>query len=337
MAAMPAANGKARVFSGIQPSGFLHIGNFLGAIRNWVRDQDRYDNIFCIVDLHALTLPIEPNALREQRLDLAATLIAAGIDPQRSALFLQSDVSAHSELAWILECFTPMGWLERMTAFKEKAGRQSDERVGAGLFNYPALMAADILLYDTNFVPVGEDQRQHLELTRDLAQRLNKRYGEIFVLPEPLIKQAGARIMGLDDPEKKMSKSVAAGSPGHAIGLMDPPDAVRRKFARAQTDTEPAVRFPAGAGVLNLLEVYRTVRELDQDAVRAEFEGRQYSALKQAVAEAVIEVLAPLQARYRAVRQDDAALLRTLKESAQRIEPTARATLARVQRAVGLS
>jgi tryptophanyl-tRNA synthetase len=337
MAAMPNASGKARVFSGIQPSGFLHIGNFLGAIRNWVRDQELYDNIFCIVDLHALTLPIDPGALREQRLDLAATLIAAGIDPRRSALFLQSDIPAHSELAWILECFTPMGWLERMTAFKEKAGRQSDERVGTGLFCYPALMAADILLYDTNFVPVGEDQRQHLELTRDLAQRMNNRYGDIFVLPEPLIKDAGARIMGLDDPEKKMSKSIAVSSSGHAIGLMDSPQTVRRKFARATTDTEPAVRFPAGPGVENLLEIYRTVRELGEDEVRSEFEGKQYSVLKEAVAEAVNQALEPLQKRYQEIRRDDQALLRTLKESARRIEPRAQATLQRVQQAIGLA
>ncbi|HYM49732.1 MAG TPA: tryptophan--tRNA ligase [Candidatus Limnocylindrales bacterium] len=333
---MPEATGRPRVFSGIQPSGFLHIGNYLGAIRNWVRDQERYENIFCIVDLHALTLPIEPAVLREQRLDLAATLIAAGIDPLRSALFLQSDIPAHSEMAWILECFTPMGWLERMTQFKEKAGRQSHERIGAGLLHYPALMAADILLYDTNLVPVGEDQRQHLELTRDLARRMNQRYGEIFVVPEALIREAGARIMGLDDPGKKMSKSIAAAAPGHAIGIMDPPDVIRKKFARAQTDTEPAVRFPAGAGVNNLLEIYRTVRERSWDEVKAEFEGKQYSALKQAVADAVIEVLGPVQERYRAVRQDDAAMLRALEASAQRIRPVAEATLRRVQEAVGL-
>src|SRR5205807_10099754 len=242
---MQSATTKLRVFSGIQPSGGLHLGNYLGAIRNWVRNQDKYDNIFCIVDLHTITVPQDPAALRENTLDLAAVYLASGIKREQ-AMFVQSHIPAHAELAWILECFIPMGWLERMTQFKEKSGRER-ERSSAGLFAYPALMAADILLYDTNFVPVGEDQRQHLELTRDLAQRLNKRYGEIFVLPEPLIKQAGARIMGLDDPEKKMSKSVAVGAPGHAIGLMDPPEAVRRKFARAQTDTEPAARFPAGA------------------------------------------------------------------------------------------
>jgi tryptophanyl-tRNA synthetase len=333
---MPEEIGKPRVFSGIQPSGGLHLGNYLGAIRNWVRDQSRYDNIFCIVDLHALTLPIDPAVLREQRLDLAATLLAAGIDPQRSALFLQSDISAHSELAWILESVTPMGWLERMTQFKEKAGRESHERVGVGLFVYPVLQAADILLYDTNFVPVGEDQRQHVELTRDIARRFNQRFAAVFVIPDALIPIAGARIMGLDDPGKKMSKSIAGSNSGHAVGIMDPPDVIRKKFARAQTDTEPAVRFPAGPGVNNLLEIYRTVRELDSDTVKRQFEGKQYSVLKQAVADAVIEALGPVQARYRAIRQDDQAMLRVLKDSAERLEPAAGAKLRRVQEAVGL-
>jgi len=325
-----------RVFSGIQPDAPAHIGNYLGAIRNWAREQDRYDNIFCIVDLHSLTLPIDPATLREQRLVLAATLLASGIDPHKSALFLQSDIPAHSELAWILECLTPMGWLERMTQFKERSARLGTERVGTGLFTYPALMAADILLYDTNVVPVGEDQRQHIEYTRDLAKRINQRFGEIFVIPEALIKEAGARIMGLDDPEAKMSKSIAASSPGHAVMIIDSPDDIRRKFARAQTDAEPAVRFPAGPGVTNLLEIYRTVRELGWEQVKEEFAGKPYSELKRGVAEAVIEALRPIQERYREIRQDDAGLRRTLKESAERLAPIANATLTRVQQAVGL-
>ncbi len=326
---------KPRVFSGIQPSGYLHIGNYLGAIRNWAREQDGYDSIFCIVDLHALTLPIDPAALREQTLELAATLLAGGIDPARSTLFLQSDISAHSELAWLIECFTPLGWLERMTQFKEKSGHDR-ERASTGLFAYPALMAADILLYDTDLVPVGEDQRQHIELTRDVAQRMNQRFGPIFRLPEPLIKEAGARIMGLDDPEKKMSKSVAASAPGQAVGILDPPDAVRKKFARAQTDARPAVAFPAGPGVANLLEIYRTVRELGWEPVRQEFAGRSYSDLKQRVADAVIDALRPIQERYRELRQDDGELHRTLHRSAERLRPVAEATLQRVQQAVGL-
>ena len=331
---MPVQPAKPRVFSGIQPSGGLHLGNYLGAIRNWVRDQDRYDNIFCIVDLHAITVPQEPAALRENTLDLAAVYLASGIKPEQ-AMFVQSHVAAHSELAWILDCFTPMGWLERMTQFKEKSGKER-ERASAGLYTYPALMAADILLYDTRYVPVGEDQRQHIELTRDLAQRINQRFGEIFTMPEPMIREAGCRIMGLDDPEKKMSKSLAANSPGHAVFMLDPPDVIRKKVARAQTDTEPAVRFPAGAGVTNLLEIYRTIREADVETVRTQFEGKPYSSLKQAVADAVIEALAPIQERYREIRKDDAALMRQLREAADRLAPTADATLRRVQQAVGL-
>jgi tryptophanyl-tRNA synthetase len=327
-------SGKPRVFSGIQPSGGLHIGNYLGAIRNWVRDQDKYDNIFCIVDLHAITVPQDPAALRENTLDLAAIYLASGIKPEQ-AMFVQSHVPAHAELAWILECFTPMGWLERMTQFKEKSGKDR-ERSSTGLFAYPALMAADILLYDTRFVPVGDDQRQHIELTRDVAQRMNQRFGEIFVLPEPMIKQSGARIMGLDNPENKMSKSLAADAPGHAIFMLDSPDVIRKKLARAQTDAQPEVRFPAGPGVTNLLEIYRTIKELDWPVVEKEFAGKPYSVLKSAVADAVIEVLTPIQQRYREIRSDDAAFMQQLGRTAERLMPIANATLHRVQQAVGL-
>ncbi len=324
------------MFSGIQPSGGLHLGNYLGAIRNWVREQGRYDNVFCIVDLHAMTLPYDPTTMQDRILDVAASYLASGISEPRSTIFVQSYVPAHPELAWILECFTPLGWLERMVQFKEKSARESKERVGTGLFTYPALMAGDILLYDTNYVPVGEDQRQHLELTRDLAQRMNQRFGDLFVIPEPLIKGAGARIMGLDDPETKMSKSLADKTPGHAIFMMDSPDTIRHKFARAQTDAQPAVRFPAGPGVTNLLEIYRTLRNLDEPAVQKEFAGKSYSQLKTAVAEVVVEALRPLQERYRALRADDAELLKILKRSAERLAPIASATLMRVQQAVGL-
>ncbi|HEY8678346.1 MAG TPA: tryptophan--tRNA ligase [Candidatus Dormibacteraeota bacterium] len=331
---MPETTGKPRVFSGIQPSGGLHLGNYLGAIRNWVRDQDRHDNIFCIVDLHAITVMQEPAALRENTLDLAAVYLASGIKPEQ-AMFVQSHVAAHSELAWIIECFSPMGWLDRMTQFKEKSGKER-ERSSAGLYTYPALMAADILLYDTRFVPVGEDQRQHIELTRDVAQRMNQRFGDLFVLPEPMIREVGCRIMGLDDPLKKMSKSLAVTAPGHAIFMLDEPDVIRKKVARAQTDTEPAVRFPAGAGVTNLLEIYRTIKDADRGSMEAEFQGKPYSVLKNAVAESVIEVLRPIQARYRQIREDDAALLQQLHRTADRLTPLANATLARVQEAVGL-
>jgi tryptophanyl-tRNA synthetase len=326
--------GKPRVFSGIQPSGGLHLGNYLGAIRNWVRNQDTYDNIFCIVDLHTITVPQDPAALRENTLDLAAVYLASGIKKEQ-AMFVQSHIPAHAELAWILECFTPMGWLERMTQFKEKSGRDR-ERSSTGLFAYPALMAADILLYGTNFVPVGEDQRQHIELTRDVAQRMNQRFGELFVLPEAMIQAAGARIMGLDDPEKKMSKSLAADAPGHAIFMLDSPDLIRKKLARAQTDAQPEVRFPASPGVTNLLEIYRTIQDKDWATVEKEFAGKSYSVLKTAVADAVIEALTPIQQRYRAIRSDDAALLQQLRGAAERLTPIANTTLHRVQEAVGL-
>jgi tryptophanyl-tRNA synthetase len=222
-----------------------------------------------------------------------------------------------------------------MTQFKEKSGKDR-ERSSAGLFTYPALMAADILLYDTRFVPVGDDQRQHIELTRDVAQRMNQRFGDIFTLPEAMIKKSGARIMGLDNPENKMSKSLAADVPGHAIFMLDPPDLIRKKLARAQTDAQPAVQFPAGPGVRNLLEIYATIKELDWPAVEREFAGKPYSVLKSAVADAVIEALTPIQQRYREIRSDDAALMRQLRRAADRLTPIANGTLDRVQKAVGL-
>jgi tryptophanyl-tRNA synthetase len=326
---------KPRVFSGIQPSGGLHLGNYLGAIRNWVRDQDKYDNIFCIVDLHAITLPQDPGELRENTLDLAAIFLASGIKEEQ-AMFVQSHIAAHAELAWIFECFTPIGWLERMTQFKDRTARQGRERIGAGVLTYPSLMAADIMLYDAKYVPVGEDQRQHLEYTRDIGQRMNQRFGNLLTIPEPLIQKSGAEIKGLDDPEKKMSKSLAADTPGHAIFLLDSPDVIRKKLSRAQTDAEPAVTFPAGPGVRNLLEIYRTIKNEDWPAVEQEFAGKSYSVLKSAVADAVVEALTPIQRRYRAIRADDAALMQQLRRSAERLAPIANTTLRRVQEAVGL-
>jgi tryptophanyl-tRNA synthetase len=229
-----------------------------------------------------------------------------------------------------------MGWLERMTQFKEKSAGEQRERVGSGLLTYPALMAADILLYDTNFVPVGEDQRQHIEYTRDLAQRVNQRFGAVLTLPEALIPKAGARIMGLDDPERKMSKTLAQANPGHAVFLTDPPEAIRKKFARAQTDAEPAVKFPPGPGVANLLQIYQSVSETTAEHAERTFAGKPYSELKQAVAEATIAALRPIQARYREIRSDDAQLVRDLDRAADRLAVTANATLARVQRVTGL-
>src|ERR1022692_2207056 len=246
---------KARVLSGIQPTGSPHIGNYLGALKNWAKIQYDYDSIYCIVDLHAITAYQEPKELRTKIEELAGMLLAIGIDPQHSALMVQSSVPEHAELAWMLTCVTPVGWLERMTQYKAKA--QAQESIGDGLFQYPVLMAADILLYQAAIVPVGDDQSQHLELTRDIAQRFNSLYGETFTMPETRLPAVGARVMGLDDPTAKMSKSTAGS--GHAVALLDPPDRIRKTIMRATTDSNPAVNFDAaiGPGVLNLLGIFQ--------------------------------------------------------------------------------
>ena len=325
------------VLSGIQPSGALHLGNYLGALRPWVLGQEEFRNFFCIVDLHALTQPQEPARLREQTRQLVALYLACGIDPERSTVFLQSHVAEHAELGWILTCITPMGWLELMTQFKERARGQSAERVGTGVFVYPALMAADILLYQAAYVPVGEDQRQHLELTRDLAQRFNTRFGETFVVPQARIGQtgAGSRVMALDDPTVKMSKS--ATTEAGCVLLLDPPGTIRRKIMRAQTDSGAAVRAQeAQAGVANLLEIYRATTGAGLAEVAARFDGQGYGALKRAVAEAVIAALDPIQARYRQLMADEAALDRVLARGAAAARGVAATTLARVRDRVGL-
>ena len=262
--------------------------------------------------------------------------IACGLDPKRCEIFVQSHVAAHSQLCWILETLTPMGWLDRMTQFKARSQAQGRERINTGVFTYPVLQAADILLYDADLVPVGEDQRQHIELCRDIATRLNSQRGNVFKVPAPLISQVGARVMGLDTPEEKMSKSIAAERPGHAVLLLDPPDVIRRKIARATTDTEPAVRDPVGPGVANLLEIYAALHEVSAEAALGNLEGKTYSVLKGAVADAIVDALAPIQARYAALRADEAGLRRILAESADRVRLIADATLLRVQTAVGL-
>jgi tryptophanyl-tRNA synthetase len=327
---------RPRVLSGIQPDFSLHLGNYLGALRNWARDQDRFENYFCIVDLHALTQHPDPDRLRALTLELAALYMACGLDPQRCEIFVQSHVPAHTQLCWILETLTPMGWLDRMTQFKARSQAQGRERINTGVFTYPVLQAADILLYDADLVPVGEDQRQHIELCRDLANRLNSQRGDVFKVPAALISQVGARVMGLDTPDEKMSKSVAMDRPGHAVLLLDPPDVIRRKIARATTDTEPAVRKPVGAGVANLLEIYAALRGVSAEAAFEAFEGKRYSELKGDVADAIVEALAPVQARYAELRADEDGLRRVLAESAARVHLVADATLRRVQEAVGL-
>jgi tryptophanyl-tRNA synthetase len=325
---------RKRVFSGIQPTGNIHIGNYLGAIKYWVSMQEDYNNIFCIVDLHAITVPQDPKVLNAKTREVTGLLLAAGIDPERSIVFIQSDVSAHSELAWILNCFIPMGWMQRMTQFKEKAEKQK-EQVSIGLFDYPALMAADILLYKTQVVPVGEDQKQHVELARDAAQRFNNTYGDTFVLPEPLIPDVGARIMGLDDPTMKMSKSEA--SSGHAINLLDSPDMIRSKIMKATTDSLRDVVFDESRpGIYNLLTIYQTFTGEAEEEIESRFEGKGYSDFKKALAEVVVASLHPLQERYRELTAEPGHIDAILKEGAAKARPLAEKTLARVKERIGL-
>src|SRR6266496_2737421 len=275
---------RTRVFSGMQPTGNLHIGNYLGALKNWVRIQHDYECIFCIVDLHAVTVYQEPAELRAKIREIAALYLAAGIDPKACAIMVQSAVPAHTELAWMLTCATPVGWLERMTQFKAKSSKM--ESVGDGLLQYPVLMAADILLYQAGIVPVGEDQAQHLELTRDIAQRFNSLYGDTFVVPGTSLPAVGARVMGLDDPTQKMSKSATGAN--HAVALLDPPDKIRKIIMRATTDSNPAVDFEtAGPGVLNLLGIYQAFGGAADEEVKNRFAGLRYGDLKKQVADMV--------------------------------------------------
>ncbi|MCY4008286.1 MAG: tryptophan--tRNA ligase [Anaerolineaceae bacterium] len=328
---------KQRVLSGIQPSGQLTIGNYLGALRHWVRVSQDFDCHFTIVDLHAITVPQDPAGLREGTREITALFLAAGIDPQHSVVFAQSHVVAHSELAWLLTCMTPLGWLHRMTQFKDKVGREQMESVGAGLLNYPVLMAGDILLYQAHAVPVGEDQRQHLEFTRDLAQRFNHRYGPTFRIPTFFPARTGAKIMGLDDPTKKMSKSEE--SDHHALLLLDPPDLVAQKIKRAVTDNFREIRFsddPERAGVNNLLTLYQAFTDEESETVEARFDGKGYGELKREVAEVINENLAPLQARYREMVSDRAYIDEVLRDGAQRASAIADATLADVKQKIGL-
>jgi tryptophanyl-tRNA synthetase len=324
---------KPRVFSGMQPSGDLHIGNYLGALQNWVKIQYDYQAIFCIVDLHAVTLYQDPSELRAKIVELAALYLAAGIDPTQTAIIVQSSVPAHAELAWMLTCVTPVGWLQRMTQYKVKAAEQ--ETVGDGLLQYPVLMAADILLYNAAIVPVGEDQSQHLELTRDVAQRFNSLYGETFVVPETKLPAVGARIMGLDDPTKKMSKSEPG--TGHAIALLDPPSAIRKKIMRATTDSAPAVDFAVlSPGVENLLNIYQAFSEWTPEEMRDHFSGMRYGELKKQVAEMVVSRVEPLQKRYQAITAEPGYVDRVLREGAERVTPIANATIETVKQRMGL-
>lgn len=336
---------KKRVFSGIQPSGDLHLGNYLGALKRWVDDQDETDNIFCIVDMHAITVPQDPTELRKKIRELAAIYFAAGLDPEKSTVFVQSDISAHAELGWILNCFTPTGWLNRMTQFKDKqsfilanarnkAGDQQ-ESVSAGLYDYPVLMAADILLYQTDEVPVGEDQKQHVELTRDVAQRFNGIYGETFKLPEPKISQIAARVMSLDDPTKKMSKSNP--SANSRINLLDDPELIRSKIMKATTDSEGVVRFDESRpGVYNLLEIYENLTGKSRAEIEEHFAGKGYGDFKKEVAEVVVEALKPIQEKYHQLMENPETIEKMLQEGADKIRPMAEQMLNKVKKRVGL-
>lgn len=324
---------KQRVFSGVQPSGNLHIGNYLGALKSWVRIQGDYESIYGIVDLHAITLYQDPAELRAKILETAALFLACGIDPHTSSIVVQSDVHAHAELAWMLTCVTPVGWLERMTQYKTKA--QAQETVGDGILQYPVLMAADILLYQAAIVPVGDDQAQHLELTRDIAQRFNSIYGDTFVVPGTHLPAVGARVMGLDEPDKKMSKS-ATGT-GHAVGLLDPVDQIRKKIMRATTDSSPAVDFEKmGAGVQNLLGIFQAFAEWSDQQVRGHFEGARYGDLKKHVAEMVISKLEPIQKRYNEIVSEPGYLAGVLKRGAERVAPIANSTVELAKQRMGL-
>ncbi len=322
----------SRVFSGIQPTGDLHLGNFLGAIQTWVEDQHLADSFYCIVDLHALTIPKAPGEVREKSMELAQVLIACGIDPQVCTMFVQSHVREHSELAWLLQCIASMGELRRMTQFKDKA--EGKEFISAGLFTYPVLQAADILLYDTDRVPVGEDQRQHIELTRDVAERFNSRYGDTFVIPAASVPRAGARVMDLQEPTNKMSKS-AAGDAG-TIYVSEDLASVAKKFKRAVTDSDGEVRFDpvAKPGVSNLLSILGAVTGRSPEETAVAYS--QYGPLKSDTAEAVVEMLRPIQARIAELRGDPAQTAELLQVGAAKARKVASEVVERAKSSIGL-
>lgn len=327
---------KKRVFSGVQPTGKLHIGNYVGAISQWAENQDDFDNIFCVVDLHAITIPeaIDPKAFRAKCLEVAALYIACGIDPAKSTIFMQSHVPEHSELSWLLNCVTPLGWLYRMTQFKAKSG--GSESVGTGLLDYPVLMAADILLYDTHFVPVGDDQKQHIEFTRDLAQRVNTMFNAGLVIPEAQIRKSGARVMGLDDPESKMSKSTGEQKKGHSIGILDEPNVIKKAIMSATTDCENEARFDhCGAGVRNLLTLYEVMSKQPREQIEAEFHGQGYGKLKKALVELTVEHLRPVRERYADLMNNQDHLAAVLKTGADRARGIAGNTVTRFRDAMG--
>jgi tryptophanyl-tRNA synthetase len=323
-----------RIFSGIQPTGRKHLGNYIGAITQYVAGQDRGEAIYCIVDLHAITVPYEPQALRESVYDTAATLLAAGLDPERCIFFRQSDVREHPELTWLLSSVTAFGDLNRMTQFKEKSAAQR-ELVSAGLFFYPVLQAADVLAYRAHEVPVGEDQRQHIELMRDVAERFNARFGEVLVVPEPRIPEVGARIMDLQSPERKMSTT--GGNVQGTVYVLDDAPTVAKKFRSAVTDSGAEIRrSPDKPGVSNLIDILAAVRETTPEAIEREFDGSGYGTLKSAVADAVVEYLEPVRERYRELRDDEAELERMLGLGAEKAHAIVYETVLDVREVMGV-
>jgi len=326
-------DGKKVLFSGMQATGNLTLGNYLGALKNWVNIADEYETFYCVVDMHSITIRQEPAELRKRARTLLALYIAAGLDPEKNCIYYQSHVSGHAELAWILNCFTYMGELSRMTQFKDKAAKHADN-INAGLFTYPVLMAADILLYQADVVPVGIDQRQHLEITRDIAQRFNSIYGDVFTIPEIYLGKAGAKIMSLQDPAKKMSKSDE--NPNGSIYLMDDPDTIIRKFKRAVTDSEACVRYrDEQPGIRNLIDIYCACTGKSPEAVEKEFDGRGYGDFKMAVGEAVVDVLKPLQNRFADLEKNKDYLDKAIKNNTEKAQYYSNKTLRKVQKKVG--
>ncbi|GAA8550464.1 tryptophan--tRNA ligase [Helicobacter pylori] len=323
---------KKRVFSGIQPTGQIHLGNYLGAIKHWVEAQDEYENLFCVVNSHAITLPIDPIFLKSQSYELVKLLLACGINPNQSGLFIQSEIDEHPALAWLLNCQVSMGEMQRMTQFKDKS-LKNPKSVNVGLFNYPILMASDILLYQSDLVPVGEDQKQHLELTRNIAEKFNRDFGSCFKVPEPLIAKVGARVMGLDDPKVKMSKSHQGAN--HAIFLLDEPDIIARKIKKAATDSTGVIAFDEKReGIFNLLNIYMLLSNESPENIEERFKNKGYGDFKKELAEVVIQALKPIQERYKEISDDEVKAV--LNGGAKKARPLAQATYQKAKELMGL-
>ncbi|MFP6083125.1 tryptophan--tRNA ligase [Helicobacter pylori] len=323
---------KKRVFSGIQPTGQIHLGNYLGAIKHWVEMQDEYENLFCVVNSHAITLPIDPIFLKSQSYELVKLLLACGISPKQSGLFIQSEVDEHPALAWLLNCQVSMGEMQRMTQFKDKS-LKNPKSVNVGLFNYPILMASDILLYQSDLVPVGEDQKQHLELTRNIAEKFNRDFGNCFKVPEPLIAKVGARVMGLDDPKVKMSKSHQGAN--HAIFLLDEPDIIVKKIKKAATDSMGVIAFDEKReGVFNLLNIYMLLSDESPENIEERFKNKGYGDFKKELAEVVIQALKPIQERYKKISDDEVKAI--LSGGVKKARPLAQATYQKAKELMGL-